>query len=247
MDTTLIGIAVRDTYLSSDRSIPCYGVPKTYSDAIVAAGGTPLLLPPSPQIFTPKFFHMLSGLMLIGGEDVDPTHYKELPHEKLGRTVSWRDEQELTALKLADQLKMPVLGICRGCQIMNVHRGGSLIQHLEHHPDTAFTPELPEDFAFAALDPKSKLARTIGEQRIATNSLHHQAIKDVGRELKVVAHSVQTDAQRDIAVEAIEDIDESRFFCGVQWHPEWIPGEESSKRLFLAFVEAAESYAKGKR
>jgi putative glutamine amidotransferase len=239
----VIGIVIRDTHLGSRSDIPCYGVPKTYSDAIVAAGGAPVLLPPSPKIFSREFFQTLSGLMLIGGEDVDPIRYGETPHEELGVVVPWRDELEMTALNLADELKLPVLGICRGCQIINVHRGGTLFQHLEQHPDTKFTPEDLGESGIAEIDQDSRLHLVIGEDRIQTNSLHHQAVKDLGKDLKIVANSVATDLQPNVAVEAIEGTDPTRFYLGVQWHPEWMPESVSSKRLFKAFVGAIEDYA----
>ena len=238
----IIGVVIRDTYLGKDRDIPCYGVPKTYADAIVAAGGAPILLAPSPKIFSIEFFKTLSGLMLIGGEDVDPARYGETPHEKLGAVVPWRDELEFTALNLADELKLPVLGICRGCQVINVHRGGTLIQHLEQHPDTAFDPKSEAGLAYAEISAETKLSRILGDQRIGTNSLHHQSVKELGMDLKIAAHSVASELQSNVVVEAIEGVDPDRFYFGVQWHPEWMPGSESSRRLFGAFVGAADKY-----
>lgn len=211
-------------------------LPAQYIEAITAAGGIAVLLPPqpvSPQIAA----HVLdgvAGLVITGGRDLDPAGYGQAPHAETDRPDPARDSWEFALLDEALRRGLPVLGICRGAQVLNVALGGTLHQHL---PDVlgnarhragngVFTPMPVRTVA------GTRLAELVGET-CQVQCYHHQAIAEVGENLVVSARD------DDGAIEAIELPGES-FVLAVQWHP-----EESldDPRLFTAIVGAAERYA----
>lgn len=188
-----------------------------YIQAVRRAGGVPVILPVGLEAIE-EVCDRLDGVLLIGGEDVDPYLYGEEPHRQLGKVLPERDESELALIKhMADQDK-PVLGICRGYQLMNVAFGGTIYQDvyaqlsedlLQHHQVTDL------DFAFHSIDivGDSKLAEWAGTSEVRVNSLHHQAVKEVKAPLVVTA------VAKDGVIEALEST-AHRFLVGVQWHPE---------------------------
>lgn len=209
-----------------------------YIRAVRQAGGVPVILPVGLEAIE-EVCDRLDGVLLIGGEDVDPYLYGEEPHRQLGKVLPERDESELALIKtMADQDK-PVFGICRGYQLINVAFGGTIYQDmyaqlsedlLQHHQLTDL------DFAFHSIDivGDSKLAEWAGTSEVRVNSLHHQAVKEVHGPLVVTA------VAKDGVIEAFEST-AHRFVVGVQWHPEAMVKREDplSLKLFEKFIRAA--------
>ena len=204
----------------------------SYVTALERAGLVPLVLPTSLHpSHASAALHSLAGLVLSGGEDVDPARYGARPHPQLGRIDRQRDEVEVTLARAALDLRIPVLAICRGMQILNVALGGSLFQDLPS--------ECPGPVAHGAgdhdvaIEPRSLLARTLSgpSPSLRVNSRHHQALKDIAPALTVVGRAP------DGVVEAVElRQPDGPWVIGVQWHPEDIP----DIGLFRGFAEAAQ-------
>jgi putative glutamine amidotransferase len=213
--------------------VPGVLLPSTYVRSVVAAGGVPVLLPPVPDTAA-AVVARLDGLVLSGGPDIDPGRYGAAPLASTGAPRADRDAAELGLLDAATAAGVPVLGICRGLQLLNVARRGTLHQHL---PDVVGTPDhAPGPGTYGrhavAVDEGSLLARVLGRTSAEVPSYHHQAVDDLGRGLTVTATAP------DGTVEALED--RSLPFClAVQWHPE--AGDDLS--LFRALVGAARDRA----
>lgn len=209
-----------------------------YITAVRRAGGVPIVLPVGMEAIDEVCAH-LDGLLLIGGEDIDPSLFGEEPHQKLGKVFPQRDEMELALVKAMAQQDKPVLGICRGYQIMNVACGGTLYQdiHAQLADDLLQHNQLTDlEFATHLVDivSDSILAECAGTSEIRVNTLHHQAVKEAPSPLVVTAMA------KDGVIEAFESSEHS-FFVGVQWHPEALVKRDdaTSLRLFERFVEAA--------
>ena len=203
-------------------------LPTTYADAIARAGGVPVLLPPVPDADATAVVARLDGLVVTGGADVDPGRYGASPHP---RTVMWRtdrDAWELALLDAADHRDLPVLGICRGMQVMAVHRGGSLDQHVpESVGHETHSPRGPEfgDVEVATC-PGTRLQLLVGA-RSHVGCHHHQAVRE---------HPGFTAAAYagDGTLEAMEAPGD-RFLVAVQWHPE----TRADAGLFAGLVAAS--------
>lgn len=208
----------------------------TYLQAIVSAGGLPVIITPVPQAELEALLARLDGLVLSGGPDLDPRTYGQAAHEQLGPTESHIDEFELSLCTAAVHANTPVLGICRGLQALNVAAGGTLHQHV---PEVLPSEILhrhgqPGHIATHAVTimPGSRLAALIGEQPLQVNSFHHQAIDRVAHDLRVVAHAA------DGLIEAIEGSGPGWLF-GVQWHAEALTEQPRHLALFEGLVSAA--------
>ncbi len=220
---------------------------KDYRDAVEAAGGEPVPLFPGAQASPDGLLDDLDGLILTGGRDVHPAHYGQLLREGLGVELEEaRDALEIPLARRALDRDLPVLGICRGVQVMNVAAGGTLHQDITlagiprgTHNQREIEPEPPLDAAVheIAVAPGSRLAEILGATRIGVNTFHHQTIDRPAEQFSVVARSVES--QADGVIEAVEVAGRS-FALGVQWHPErmWrrVP---ACARLFAALVMAA--------
>jgi putative glutamine amidotransferase len=210
-------------------------LPASYVESVVAAGGIPVLLPTVPGVIEAALSR-LDGLILTGGPDVDPDRYGATPLETTAPPRVDRDAAELGLFDAALAAGTPVLGICRGLQLINVARGGTLIQHLpdvvgstDHAPAPAVYGRHP-----ISVTPGSLLATSLGRVEAEVPSYHHQAIAELGAGLTVSA------VAPDGTVEAVED--QSRPFClAVQWHPE--VGDDVS--LFAALVAASRARRAG--
>lgn len=207
-------------------------LPRRYAGAVTAAGGIPVLLPPEPGIG--DALARLDGLMLSGGGDIDPAHYGAEPSVHLTSVRGERDAAEFALLGAAMSQQLPVLGICRGMQVINVARGGSLHQHL---PEVvAHDGHAPVPGAFGQHEvrvaPGSRLGAILGPDAgpaITTPTHHHQAVDRLGQGLTATAWAA------DGTIEAFEADDGGHFVVAVQWHPE--AGDDPS--LFRALVAAA--------
>lgn len=218
-------------------------LPYAYIEAIQAAGGLAVMIPPDPALVTgpDEILDRVDGLILAGGNDIDPATYGAQAHPATNGLVPARDEAELALTRHAIQLDMPVLGICRGMQLLNVAMGGTLLQHL---PDTLGHEEhrrVPGSFVGSEhavrLSAGSVAAHAAaGEPNHAneneTHSHHHQGVDQLGGGLVVTGRS-----SLDELPEAIEAPDR-RFVLGVQWHPE----ADRRSRVIAALVSAARDY-----
>jgi putative glutamine amidotransferase len=206
--------------------------PRTYSQAVQRAGGLALILPPDDVVAESpdELLDMLDGLILAGGSDIDPATYGAKPHPETRGTRPDRDRFELALGTRALERDMPVLGICRGMEMLNVIQGGTLDQHLglELHRHT------PGAFADhgVRLEPGSLAARVVGDESTVVKSAHHQGLGELGE--GVIASGYADDG----IVEAIELVDKD-FAVGVLWHPE----EDERSRVIGALVEEARSRA----
>jgi len=231
----LIGITTR-----LDLEDNTFYLRRYYAEAVAASGGTPVYVPlVKDNDALNSLADRLDGLLLSGSNsDLDPSLYGEEPHRRLGHVIPERDAADLLLLEHAEAHRLPLLGICFGMQSLNVSRGGSLIQDLPAQLPGALKHEqgAPYDRASHAIDiePESILARLAGGKEARVNSTHHQAVKKVGNNLRVVASA------RDGVIEAVEDTRRDRFVLGVQWHPE-VGWERSdlSRAIFVAFITAA--------
>ena len=206
-------------------------VPADYVRAVERAGGRALLVPPSHD-GVEETLESLDGLIFSGGSDLDPELYGQEAHAETSDVVRNRDTAELALLEAALERDMPVLAICRGSQVLNVARGGDLVQHLPDVVGDEKHKHTPGTFADhdVAVEDGSRLSSVLGE-RAPVKSHHHQGFGKVGEGLRVVAHA------EDGTIEAVED-PTRRFVLGVLWHPE--AGEDA--RLFEELVREAEQY-----
>ena len=205
-----------------------------YARSVFRAGGVAVLIPPGADAWA--LVEHLDGLLIPGGDDIDPKYYDEALHPKAHLVNAARFEEEWALLEAFEARRKPILGICYGCQLLNVWRGGSLYQHLPDLPTVSLAHQRSSEDApfprhFVEISPNSKLYQIEGQARFEIVSAHHQAIKELGKRLVITAYSP------DGVIEAIED-PEHPFFIGVQWHPERDPDAPATRRLFEAFVEA---------
>jgi putative glutamine amidotransferase len=232
----LIGVTTSEIRASSASTLRRHGEPPhaemalgmTYLRAIEAAGGMPVVLPPLGD--AEAFLARLDGVCISGGPDLDPQSYgAHERHAELGPTEPGLDAFELALARAADSRGVPVLGVCRGAQAINVARGGTLHQHVPAHrqaePATATTHSV-------VVESGTRLAQLVGTRPLRVNSFHHQAVDVLGRGLRAVAHAA------DGTIEAVE-APGARFLLGVQWHAEGLASQPRHQVLFEALVAAA--------
>jgi putative glutamine amidotransferase len=210
---------------------PAALIPLDYVDAVERAGGRALLIPPSED-GAEETLSALDGVVFSGGADVDPSQYGAEPHPETDLPQARRDAGEMALLRAALERDMPTLAICRGFQLLNVARGGDLIQHLPERVGSDDHKQVPGEFAVHPVEVKegSRLGAIVGSTPRVT-SHHHQALGRVGDGL------VESAWAADGTLEGVEDPSQ-RFVVGVQWHPE--VGEDAA--LFAALVEQAREY-----
>jgi len=222
---------------SYDQQEKRFFVPRAYVQAVIKAGGIPAVLPGAGTIKTvTPYLNVINGLVLTGGVDVDPGLFDEEPQPGLGEVSPDRDRFEIVLIKAALRKDLPVLGICRGIQVLNVAFGGSVIQHI---PSTVRKPLKHSQSAprwhpthRVYIDAGSVLAGILKANTALVNSFHHQAVKELAKGFIVSARS------SDGVIEAIE-YPGRRFVVGVQWHPECMTKKDRKSRLlFKAFLAA---------
>ena len=221
---------------------------QAYRDAVTAAGGDAVLVSRADARSVPELLADFDGLLLTGGPDLDPDTYGGRPHPQVELAHPQRDTLELEAARFAKRSGLPTLAICRGMQVVNVALGGTLYEDVpdQFEPPNGLrlrhyqTPDFSRKETTHAVDVKkgSMLAEIAGAAALATNSMHHQAVKRVAFGLEPVASA------RDGIIEALELRGEHPFFIAVQWHPgELVGTDEASRRLFRRLVEAAKRRA----
>jgi gamma-glutamyl-gamma-aminobutyrate hydrolase PuuD len=211
-------------------------IPWMYVAELERAGARPLLVPPSEE-GVEETLDVVDGLLFSGGSDLAPELYGQDAHPETKGVVPERDRAELALLEAALARDMPVLAVCRGVQVLNVARGGDLVQHLPEIVGDERHRHTPGTFSDhdVSLEEGTRLAEVLGD-RAPVKSSHHQGVGRVGEGLRVAAHA------DDGTVEALED-PRHRFALGVLWHPE--AGED--RRLFEALVEESRGYRAARR
>lgn len=210
--------------------------PRNYSLAVQREGGLALILSPDDAVAEDpeQLLDMLDGLILAGGSDVDPASYGQAPAPETSGTSADRDRFEIALARAALERDMPVLGICRGMQLLNVACGGTLVQHIDDIGTHRHTPGEFSDHE-VELEPESLAARVAGAERVAVKSHHHQGVERLGDGFEV------TGRDSGDLIEAIE-IPEQQFALGVLWHPE----EDEQSRVIGALVEEARMRAEAR-
>jgi putative glutamine amidotransferase len=209
-----------------------------YVTALEGAGLIPLIVPPlSNSSAAAAILDSVSGLVLTGGEDVDPARYGEKRHEKLRSVNAARDATEAALIEEAKARGKPVLAICRGIQILNVALGGTLVQDISSQCDTkiAHDEDLPRDSPSheISIEPGSLIAKAVGAEHRTVNSFHHQSVKRVADGMRVTARAP------DGIIEGLESTDDGWWVMAVQWHPEEMTDspEPWDRGLFKAFAQ----------
>lgn len=230
-----IGVTMRIEH-ATDR----FYLSRHYSEAVAAAGGAPLNISLIPNLdYVESVVEGLDGVLLPGSDsDVDPLRYGQQPHPALGAVQAIKDETDLLVIEAAERRRIPIFAICFGMQVLNVSRGGTLIQDIKSQVPDAIKHEqgVPRDRPShrVRFSENSQLANIAGTSGAVVNSHHHQAIESVGANLIATAWTT------DGVIEALEDPRPDRFVVAVQWHPElgW-KDDELSQRLFKSFVNEA--------
>ena len=245
MDRPVIGVSSSEIRIPEHlKQIPkgepphreiCLGIP--YLNAVQQVNGVPLIIAPMSQELIGNILDTVDAVCLSGGPDIDPSLYGQPPHAMLGPTELATDAFEIELAREADRRGMPILAICRGAQVLNVARGGTLHQHipdvfgesdLEHRQK-----ELGQHTSHDVdVEPGTLLQRTIGSICTEVNSFHHQSVEELGKNLRVCARS------KDGIVEGIEAVDRD-FVLGVQWHAESLTNRDEHEALFKGLADAA--------
>lgn len=213
------------------------GTNRSYIEWVERAGGAPVLLPNVGPELVDALLEPVHGLLLTGGEDLAPLLYGADPHPRVGRYDVPRDRFELPLARRALALGLPIFGICRGLQTLNVALGGTLVQDLGSCESATVGHRMGAVGGHAThhrvtVSPGSRLAAILGEESLAVNSYHHQAVETLGQGLAIVARAA------DGTVEALAGEGDA-FLLAVQWHPEVMEAAHApSAKLFGAFLEA---------
>ena len=209
-----------------------------YITALENAGIIPVIVPPlKSEDAALAILSRVDGLLLTGGEDVEPSLYGQDRIDECGVSNSARDNTEISLIRAAKQLRKPLLAICRGPQVLNVALGGTLYQDipsqipdaLEHNPKDSRSARVHE----VNVEPGSMIANAVGDTRLSVNSLHHQGLRDIAPALRVTATSP------DGVIEGVESADDDWWVMGIQWHPEEMNDspEPWDRGIFKAFAE----------
>ena len=246
----LIAVTTTSIPESGLSHTPDVHLDSSYMSAFERMGMTCLLVTPvHTRESVRAILERVHGLVLPGGEDVDPAFYGERPVPELGQVNPARDVMEFAALECALESGIPILAICRGAQVLNVHMGGSLFQDLATRRPGGLRHRQTEPWFASShavsLEGDSRLCRLLRQNELSINSFHHQAIKELGQGLRVVARA------DDGLIEAIELADADQWVVGVQWHPErheaHTPDEDPDRRLLAAFHEQVVQHASAAR
>jgi putative glutamine amidotransferase len=229
-------IGITGAYVKHNEYMEGVYVHHDYHKSVAANGGIPIILPYINPEIALETLGLCDGIILSGGEDVDPQLFGQDPHHQLGPTTPERDLAEIAMVKYALENNIPLLAICRGVQILNIALGGTLIQDIPSQVEAPIQHsqkiDRSRDTHWVTISRDSRLYEIVGSERVRVNSLHHQAIDRVADDLRVVAQS------SDGIVEAVEYIHPSTFTVGVQWHPESMARTNSEmNNMFAEFIK----------
>jgi putative glutamine amidotransferase len=219
-----------------------YLCPYSYAEAVEKAGGLPLLLPYRVDLaLVPQYVDLIDGMLFSGGDDLDPCCYGEECHPNAIPIDPLREKFERALLAEVERRRVPTLGICLGSQLINTQRGGSMIQFLPEYERAEALEhrrlgDSPSPRHPVALEADCIIAKLLGKTQVLANSSHKQAMKKIGRGLRVIARAP------DGVVEAMEDPDHP-LMLAVQWHPERLADEDDHLALFKLLVEKAGAHA----
>jgi len=228
----LIGITSVHKVDSEKKAAPSVSVCFSYVRAVLESGGAPVILPTidSEEVMR-RYVDELDGLVLIGGADIPPSVYGQEPHETVRVMTRQRYDFESELIPLWLATGKPVLGVCLGMQFANVASGGSMIQDIPSQVGKKVNHRCKAELHLVRIEPGSKLRKILGSDEAMVFSSHHQAVREIGRNLRVVAHSP------DGVVEALERVD-GGFGLFVQWHPEVMKNAVHRKAIYGALIRA---------
>ena len=236
MSKPFIGITTRNG--KDPDGHPTTALQHTYTKAIVQAGGLPILIP--SMLLEEDFldlYSLVAGLLFTGGGDISLKYFNGSDHLRIAEVDEARDATEISLMRAAVHDGKPVLGICRGAQVMNVALGGTLYTHIPDQLKGALDHAYPGDLRCVLVHPvnvdeTTRSAKIFGETLLNVNSLHHQGLKDIAPGLRATGYAP------DGLVEVVE-IPPHPYAMSVQWHPEWLTDQLSMQRLFKSFVDAS--------
>jgi putative glutamine amidotransferase len=238
LNAALIGVTA--SHLTSKSGVVHTSIPEAYCQAILRAGGIPVLIPfdldPSLQ---EQLTNRLDGVVFSGGGDIHPSFYNGQPHPLVDEVDTARDQLEIDLLKQTIRVGKPFFGICRGLQLINVALGGSLYEDLlDQRPQALrhqYAPEFPRNYLAHSvqLEANSQIGSLIPRPKIQVNSLHHQGIDRLAPDLQASGYAP------DGLIEAVE-LPGYSFGLAIQWHPEWLTADQDMQRLFSAFIRACQ-------
>ncbi|HAV78332.1 MAG TPA: hypothetical protein DCX53_13375 [Anaerolineae bacterium] len=232
----LIGITTNQSKNANGQ--PTVMLMQSYINAVMQAGGVPVLIP--SMIHNDGWdalYARLDGVLFSGGGDIALEHFPGDSHPRIDDVDPERDSVELKMIQTAAEDGKPFLGICRGCQVMNVALGGTLYTHIPDQLANALDHSYPGNMRTVLvhevkIEEGTRIAEVMGDPILKVNSLHHQGLKDIAPSLRVAGIAP------DGLVEAVE-LPDHPFALGVQWHPEWLTDQEPTQNLFRKFVEVA--------
>jgi putative glutamine amidotransferase len=233
----LVGITANQ--VNNSHGQPGVQLLQAYIDAIAQAGGVPVVIPSSLATGGwETLYSRLDGILFSGGGDIAVERFSGTPHPSVEDVEPERDSVELSLLHAAAAGGKPFLGICRGCQLVNVGLGGTLYTHIPDQLPGALDHAYPGNMRTVLvhevqIEEGTLAANVLAEPIVRVNSHHHQGLKDIAPDLRIAGRAP------DGLVEVIE-LPEHPFGLAVQWHPEWLTDQESTRKLFRRFVQAAD-------
>jgi putative glutamine amidotransferase len=233
----IIGITTYNA--TNSHGQPTILLQRSYVRAVMEAGGVPVMIPSSlAEDGWDALYSRLDGVLFSGGGDIALEHFSGEPHPRVYDVDPQRDSVELKMIQASASDGKPFLGICRGAQLVNVGLGGTLYTHIPDQLPGALDHAYPGHLRTTLvhevnIEEGTRIAEVLGEPIVKVNSLHHQGLKDIAPSLRVAGHAP------DGLVEAVE-LPDHPFGIAVQWHPEWLTDQQSTRNLFRKFVEAAE-------
>ncbi|HKI53314.1 MAG TPA: gamma-glutamyl-gamma-aminobutyrate hydrolase family protein [Anaerolineales bacterium] len=232
----LIGITTNQS--KNTHGHPTVMVMQSYVNAVMQAGGVPVLVPSMiHEDGWDALYARLDGILFSGGGDISLKRFSGEAHPRVDDVDPERDSVEIKMLQSAVEDGKPFLGICRGCQVMNVALGGTLYTHIQDQLPNSLDHAYPGNRRTVLvhevkLEEGTHIAEVMGEPILKVNSLHHQGLKDIAPSLKITGYAP------DGLVEAVE-LPDHPFGIAVQWHPEWLTDQQPTKNLFRKFIKAA--------
>ncbi|MFA9458139.1 gamma-glutamyl-gamma-aminobutyrate hydrolase family protein [Halalkalibacter sp. AB-rgal2] len=242
MESSIHPVIGLTSSIVTHNQIMSYHIHEKCVRSVIQAGGVPVMIPNGSSELIEVWGNVCDGIILSGGEDIDPYSFHAHPSPKVEETSPKRDETEIGLVRCALEKNKPILGLCRGMTMINVALGGTVIQDIEAQHANAINHNQQtvrsEPTHLIEIDERSRLFQMIGNQTYRVNSMHHQAIDKLAAGLRVVA------VAPDGMIEAVEGMNEAApLIMGVQWHPEEMASEESAmQRLFKMFITECEHH-----